>query len=511
MKTLIAIINDIVAYVTPEKFAEYMGYDGTDNIQERVLQYLETEKISTPKKLSCWIKETFGDFFVTDIMKEFPNIQWDSQSSTKSKIEAWFEFRELELIKPQARPLELADIITELANTIYSTPENFDAEDLLLSPLVLLMRYIIYFYSPELFKNSEINSPEKNNNDRIDGPNLSKILIDSNFTEICALIGYDKPLPCEPYNAVCENTITLSNERIKKIIERISYFISETSVKYSDKDNKSISNYIIELLELWQPNQYQGIIPKGAVIAETHMTGFGSQAICYDELNDNLTIKGFRTNLATGDSLLLAPTKKQEFIASNLEPLPKEAAWITPSPNEYNWPNEIKGAEFLKERIAMKKRPSIKKIKRNKVFISYSQKDRRWLDHVQTHLKVVENLGVSINYWDDTKITSGMLWKEEIENALSAAKAAILLVSTNFLASEFISTVELPSLLKSAKTDGAIIIPVILMPSMYEDHELSAFHAINDPKKPIAMLELGEQEEIFVKLAKRIKALMDEE
>ena len=140
-------------------------------------------------------------------------------------------------------------------------------------------------------------------------------------------------------------------------------------------------------------------------------------------------------------------------------------------------------------------------IGRTKVFISYSHHDREWLTRLQKHLKALENEGIDVNVWDDTRIKAGDKWKLEIKRAIDEAKIAVLLISTDFLASDFIAKNELPPLLKAAEQDGAVILPLILKPSRYTRHkELSEFQAVNDPDRPLIKLEEAEQEEILVKL-----------
>jgi hypothetical protein len=86
---------------------------------------------------------------------------------------------------------------------------------------------------------------------------------------------------------------------------------------------------------------------------------------------------------------------------------------------------------------------------------------------------------------------------------LARARVAILLVSHAFLASDFIATVELPSLLEAAEEDGAIIMPLIVGPSLFTDTpSLSRFQAVNSPSRPLARLERWQQDEVFVNLAR---------
>jgi len=122
---------------------------------------------------------------------------------------------------------------------------------------------------------------------------------------------------------------------------------------------------------------------------------------------------------------------------------------------------------------------------------------------VRVHLKPIEHEG-TIDLWDDTKIAAGLQWKEAIMNALETACVAVLLVSAQFLASDFIAEHELPKLLDRARTSGTIIIPIILSPSLFTSTKLGAFQAVNDPKHPLTTLSYAKQETILVKVAEAI-------
>lgn len=139
------------------------------------------------------------------------------------------------------------------------------------------------------------------------------------------------------------------------------------------------------------------------------------------------------------------------------------------------------------------------------VFISYSHMDLAFLQRLQIHLKPLEKNSI-IDLWDDTKIAAGTKWKHQIEEALQRARIAILLISADFLASDFIVENELPPILKNAEEKGTTILPVIVKPSRFlRDRNLSQFQAINDPNKPIQALPESEQEKIYARIAERIE------
>lgn len=92
--------------------------------------------------------------------------------------------------------------------------------------------------------------------------------------------------------------------------------------------------------------------------------------------------------------------------------------------------------------------------------------------------------------------------ERKIERALEKSAIAILLISADFLASDFIIDNELPPLLKSAEEKGKIILPVIIRPCRFtRDKNLSKFQSINDPKIPLSKMDDNGKEEVYVEIA----------
>ena len=141
--------------------------------------------------------------------------------------------------------------------------------------------------------------------------------------------------------------------------------------------------------------------------------------------------------------------------------------------------------------------------KRTKVFISYSHKDARYLDQLVEHLAYYERNNL-IDFWSDKKITPGTQWRDEIKQAIESTKVAVLLISPSFSASKFIAENELPPLLDAAKKEGAIILPVIVRPSNFEDTQLVKFQAVNSPSMPIAKMKGYQRDDLWAKVVRDI-------
>src|ERR1700726_1357463 len=97
------------------------------------------------------------------------------------------------------------------------------------------------------------------------------------------------------------------------------------------------------------------------------------------------------------------------------------------------------------------------------LFYSYAHRDERLRKRLETHLSVLRQQGV-ITEWHDRKIVAGTDWKQSIDAHLMTATVILLLVSPDFLASDYCYGVEMQRALARHGAGEASVIPVILRP-----------------------------------------------
>ena len=102
-----------------------------------------------------------------------------------------------------------------------------------------------------------------------------------------------------------------------------------------------------------------------------------------------------------------------------------------------------------------------------RAFISYSHHDKAALDRLHVHLKNLTR-GGHIETWYDRDILAGSDLNAEIERELEAADLFLLLVSPDFIASDFVHDHELPAINQRRVKDGALVIPVVLKPCSWQ-------------------------------------------
>ncbi len=141
-------------------------------------------------------------------------------------------------------------------------------------------------------------------------------------------------------------------------------------------------------------------------------------------------------------------------------------------------------------------------VPRDQVFVCYSHQDAHWLGRLQVHLKPLR-----LDVWSDRRIELGDQWQKEITQALDRAKAALVLVSADSLASDYINSEELPRLLAAAEDGGCRIIPLLVGPSLFHaTPALSRFQGV-PANTTLTELPPHDGERVLADLAARLSAL----
>jgi DNA-binding response OmpR family regulator len=154
--------------------------------------------------------------------------------------------------------------------------------------------------------------------------------------------------------------------------------------------------------------------------------------------------------------------------------------------------------------LACVKLATLRRHPSKRVFVCYSHQDADLEREMQEFLGPMARQGMT--FWDDTRLEPGERWQERIMQEIARADAAVLLVSTPFIGSRFITEFELPALLKAQQDRGLEVILVHLGPVVpLLLGELAGFQGVNAPDKPMrGWKRLRRQRDGWVPLCERL-------
>lgn len=141
------------------------------------------------------------------------------------------------------------------------------------------------------------------------------------------------------------------------------------------------------------------------------------------------------------------------------------------------------------------------------VFISYSHRDEKLRDELSKHLSLLKRQG-TISEWHDRRIQAGEKWAGAIDERLNAAQVILLLVSADFLASDYCHEIEMKRALERHGNGEAIVVPVILRPCDWEEALFGPLQAL--PKNAKAVTQWRNQDDAFAGIARGIRKVIKE-
>jgi internalin A len=140
------------------------------------------------------------------------------------------------------------------------------------------------------------------------------------------------------------------------------------------------------------------------------------------------------------------------------------------------------------------------------VFFSYSHRDEALRDELETHLKLLQRERI-IATWHDRKIMPGSDWGREIDSRLDRASIILLLVSVDFIASDYIWDIEMKRALQRHDAGEATVVPVLLRSCYWETAPFGRLQGL--PRNMTAVTAWADRDAAWTDVALGIRAIAE--
>ncbi len=141
------------------------------------------------------------------------------------------------------------------------------------------------------------------------------------------------------------------------------------------------------------------------------------------------------------------------------------------------------------------------------IFVSYSRRDKKWLDYFLNHAKMLNRLD-RISFWTDRDIKPSERWNEIISDAIDKSEIFIFIVTQNLIASDFVYNIELPKALKKQQEGLARVFWLLAEPADWKSTPFLEIQAANDLSKPLSQLDKATRDETMVEVVNKLRNML---
>jgi hypothetical protein len=142
-----------------------------------------------------------------------------------------------------------------------------------------------------------------------------------------------------------------------------------------------------------------------------------------------------------------------------------------------------------------------------RIFFSYSHKDETLRDELEKYLSPLKRQDLVIE-WYDRMIGAGEEWVQEVDTHLNTAHIILLLISPDFMASEYCHDVEVKRAMARHEAGEACVIPIILRPIYWQSAPFGKLQAL--PKNAKAVISWKSHDEAFFDVAEGIRRVVED-
>lgn len=136
------------------------------------------------------------------------------------------------------------------------------------------------------------------------------------------------------------------------------------------------------------------------------------------------------------------------------------------------------------------------------IFCCYAHKDKLLRDALRAHLGLLSRLG-HINVWYDGEILPGSIWEKSISDQLDSAQIILLLISADFVNSDYCYSIEMKRALERHRLGDACVIPILLRPVDFEGAPFASLEMLPPRAKPV--MKWSNRDEAFMHIAQEVR------
>jgi hypothetical protein len=136
------------------------------------------------------------------------------------------------------------------------------------------------------------------------------------------------------------------------------------------------------------------------------------------------------------------------------------------------------------------------------LFYSYAHEDESLREQMEKHLRLLRRQGL-ISEWHDRQIVAGTQWARQIDSHLETASVILLLISSDFLASDYCYDLEKQRALERNSRGEARVIPIILRPCEWRNAPFATLQVL--PRDGLPVTEWDNIDSAFLNIARGIR------
>jgi len=194
--------------------------------------------------------------------------------------------------------------------------------------------------------------------------------------------------------------------------------------------------------------------------------------------------------------LIQATTNETINNTSTLDPITALSAtqYDNKEVNQYHISENIEEVKYTPDRL--------------KIFFCYAREDEWLLKKLKAHLQPLQRHG-PIDFWYDRDIRAGTEWKQEIDEHINSAQIILLLISQDFMSSNYCYGTEMQRAMERHERKAAKVIPIILRPVRWKEAPFSKLQALPTDGKPLVSAAWHSIDEAFVDVVDGISLVIE--